>query len=208
MDWTLLAIVDAGFVPEERLEECIAAAARGGATWLQVRAKALATGDLVRYSRVAARAARAVGLPFLINDRADVARVVGADGVHVGAEDLPVSEARRLLGPRALVGATAREAGAARRAEVDGASYLGVGPQFASPTKPSLVPLPEGRVAEIREACALPLVGIGGIDAMSAAIAARRGLDGIAVVSALWRGPSPEDAARRIAREFREGRRS
>ncbi|MFH1682114.1 MAG: thiamine phosphate synthase [Candidatus Eisenbacteria bacterium] len=206
MDWTLLAIVDAAFVPEDTLERSIAAAARGGATWLQIRGKALATGDLLRYARVAARAAREANVPLLINDRVDVALAAGADGVHLGEEDLPVAEARKLLGLGRLIGRTARDPKTARRAETEGADYLGVGPQFGSATKPALVPLPEGRTAEIRRASSLPLVGIGGIDPSNAPVAARRGLDGIAVISALWAGNAPEEAARRLVRGFREGR--
>lgn len=205
MDWTLLAIVDASLVREEELAARIAEVARGGATWLQVRGKGLATGDLVRYAREAVRAARAAGVPVLINDRADVALAVGADGVHLGAEDLPVREARLLLGPDAIIGATARDPETARRAEEAGATYIGVGPQFGSRTKPELAPLPEGRTREIRDAVRIPLVGIGGIGARNAAVAARRGLDGIAVLSALWSSGNPEEAARSAARAFREG---
>jgi thiamine-phosphate pyrophosphorylase len=206
MDFTLLAILDAALLPEGEVEARIAAARRGGATWFQLRAKALATGDLLRYARVALRAARAAGVPLLVNDRVDVALATGADGVHLGAEDLPIADARRLLGAGALVGGTARDPDAARRAEEEGATYLGVGPQFGSRTKPGLRPLPEGRTAEIRRASRLPLIGIGGIDDGNAAICARRGCDGIAVVSALWLSGDPESAARALQREFRRGR--
>ncbi|MFH1278356.1 MAG: thiamine phosphate synthase [Candidatus Eisenbacteria bacterium] len=204
-DPTLLAIVDAAHVPPDRLEEGILRAVRGGVTWIQVRAKDLATAEIIGYARAAGSAARKAGVPFLVNDRADVAILAGADGVHIGADDLPVAEARRLLGPRALIGATARDPGRARRAEADGADYLGVGPQFASPVKPELVPLPEGRSAEIGRAVSLPLVGIGGIHAGNAGRVAARGLQGMAVISALWRSPDPEEAARNLVRAFRRG---
>lgn len=206
MDWTLLAIIDADFVPEDALEASIAAVARGGATWVQVRAKALATGDFVRYARVAARAAKTAGVPFFINDRVDVALAVEADGVHLGEEDLPIAEARKLLGPARRIGRTARDPETARRAEAEGADYLGVGPQFGSRTKPALVPLPVGRTEEIRRAVSLPLVGIGGIGPSNAREAAKRGLDGIAAISALFASGDPEGAARRLVRAFREGR--
>ncbi|MBN1825905.1 MAG: thiamine phosphate synthase [Candidatus Eisenbacteria bacterium] len=206
MDWTLLVIVDGSFVPPEMLDERIAAVARGGATWLQIRVKGLVTGDWIRYVREAGRAARAAGLPFLVNDRADVAALVGARGVHVGRDDLPVRDARRFLGPEAIVGATVRDAEAARRAEREGASYLGVGPQFRTDTKPELTPLPTDRIREIREATALPLVGIGGVDAGRASETAARGMDGMAVVSAVWGAPDPEEAARRLVEEFHGGK--
>lgn len=204
-DPTLLAIVDAAHVPLGRVREFVLAVVRGGSTWVQLRAKGLATAEVIGYARAAGSAARQAGVPFLVNDRADVAILAGADGVHLGAEDLPVAEARRMLGPRALVGATVREPGAARRAEADGADYLGVGPQFGSPSKPELVPLPEGRSTEIARAVSIPLVGIGGIDAGNAGRVAARGLDGIAVISALALSPDPEEAARELARAFRRG---
>jgi thiamine-phosphate pyrophosphorylase len=206
VDPTLLAIVDAAFVPQRDLRLRIAQVARGGATWLQVRAKALATADFIRYARVAAGAARKAGIPFLINDRADIALLVGADGVHLGSTDLPIAEARKLLGAGMWVGATARESEAARRAEEAGATYLGVGPQFASTVKPSLSALPVGRIAEIRRSCRIPLIGIGGVDASRAKEVARRGLDGMAVISALWRTADPEEAARELAAGFRRGK--
>ena len=206
MDYTLLAIVDIAFVPEEEAEKAVVAAARGGATWIQVRAKGLASGLFLRYAREAGRGARRAGIPFLINDRIDLALATGADGVHLGEKDLPAGEAFRLLGPDAKVGITARDRESARKAERDGASYLGVGPQFASPTKPELTPLPEGRSEEIRRSTRLPLVGIGGIDESNAAVAGGRGLDGIAVLSALWRRGDPCGAAAELARAFRNGR--
>jgi len=206
LDWTLLVIVDSAFVPFESIAGKIEAAARGGATWLQIRVKGVATGEWIRYVREAGRAARAAGLPFLVNDRADVAALVGADGVHVGAEDLPVPEARRILGPEAIIGATVRDAGAAIRAEREGASYLGVGPQFRTDVKPELTPLPTDGIREIRAAVRLPLVGIGGIGPGRAAEVAARGMDGMAVVSAVWSAPDPAEAARGLVEEFHRGR--
>jgi len=205
VDWTLLIIVDAAFLPVETIETNVAAAARGGATWLQIRAKGLASGPLFRYVREAGRSARAAGIPFLVNDRADAAALAGARGVHLGREDLPVAEARRLLGPEAVIGATVRDAGDARRAEREGATYLGVGPQFRTETKPELIPLTKERIGEIRGATRLPLVGIGGIRPGRAAEVAARGMDGMAAVSAVWRAPDPEEAARRLVREFNGG---
>jgi len=205
-DPILLAIIDASVVPEADVSDRIAAAGRGGATWLQIRAKDLATGDFVRYVRSAGQAAMRAGLPFLINDRVDIASLVEAAGVHVGGSDLPVTEARALLGEGALVGASARTADRAARAEANGADYIGIGPQFASPTKPELVPLPPGRTAEIRQAVSIPIIGIGGIDDGNAAEAARRGLDGIAVISGIWSSDDTEGSARRLAAAFRSGR--
>lgn len=202
MDYTLLAIVDSGFVTIEEIERRIEEVARGGATWLQIRGKGLATGTLIRYVREAGRAARAVGLPFVVNDRVDVASLTGADGVHVGEHDLPVRDVRRILGPDAIVGATVRDAEAACRAEKDGASCLGVGPLFPSAVKPDLRPLTRETVRAIREATTLPLIGIAGVDRSNAGRAREWGLDGVAVISALWRSADPEESARLLVRGF------
>jgi len=207
LDPTLTAIVDSEFVPIEELSLRIPQAARGGATLLQTRVKRLATAEWLRYVREAERAARGAGVPLIVNDRADLAIVAGAAGVHLGEQDLPVRDARKLLGPGAIIGATARDAGAAAAAEAAGADYLGVGPLFATSTKPDLPVLERGRIGEIRSATNLPLVGIGGIDPEGAAEAARLGLDGIAVISALWKGGDPERAAREFITRFREGKR-
>jgi len=113
---------------------------------------------------------------------------------------------REVLGAEAWIGATARDGEGARLAEEAGASYLGVGPLFPTSVKPSLVPLPEGRIAEIRRCCSLPLVGIGGIDQSRAEEVGRRSLDGMAVISALWAAADPEGEARELVRRFRRGK--
>lgn len=180
---------------------------RAGAGAVQVRVKSLATSDWIRYVRAAGEIVRANDALFLVNDRVDIALVVRADGVHLGVNDLPVREARALLGPGAVIGASARTPEAAVQAERDGADYIGIGPLFASPTKPDLTPLPNGRIDAVRNATRLPLVGIGGIDRDRARKAGALGIDGIAVISALWKSASPAEEAREMVNRFREGRR-
>ncbi len=206
IDLTLMAIVDSSSLSLTELPMKIESVARGGATCLQIRAKRVATAHWIRYVRRAGEASRRAGLPFLVNDRVDLALESKADGVHLGQDDLPVDVAREQLGKRAVIGATAHTLEAAVRAERAGADYIGVGPLFATPTKPKLAPIDRGVFGAIREAISIPLVGIGGVDASRAAEAAQLGLDGVAVISALWRVDRPDEEASEIVRRFREGR--
>ncbi|HCT79767.1 MAG TPA: thiamine phosphate synthase [Micromonosporaceae bacterium] len=135
----------------------------------------------------------ASGVPLLVNDRIDIALAVGADGAHVGAEDLPVAVARRLLGPGKLLGATARDAATARLAVNDGASYVGVGPCYRSSTKDGL-PSPLGPEGVAAVAPFAQVIAIGGVtlDTVPALMAAAA--HGVAVIAAVADAPDPAAA--------------
>ncbi len=171
----------------------VAAGLAAGADTVQVRLPDDAT-DRFAYE-FAARVlglCREYGATCLVNDRLDVALAVGADGGHVGADDLPVAAARRVLGPRALVGATAREPHAARQAVADGASYLGVGPVFATATKADLPePIGPAGVAAVAEAVPVPVIAIGGITAQRVPLLRDTWVYGIAVVGAVSEAADP-----------------
>jgi thiamine-phosphate pyrophosphorylase len=164
-------------------------------------------GEVLAIARavVAAVGGRAL---VLVNDRADLAVLAGADGVHVGAEDLPVAEVRRLVGPDLLVGRTARTLEEARAALANGADHVGFGPIFPSASKPIDLPARglDG-LAALCAALAAPVVAISGIDAGNVAGVARAGAACAAVIGALA-GPveGVEAAAALLAARFREGR--
>jgi thiamine-phosphate pyrophosphorylase len=172
-------------------------ALEGGARFLQFREKEMPTRDLVETAAALLGLAREFGAVLVVNDRVDVALAVGADGVHVGESDLPVAEARRLLGPVAIIGASAATVESARRAEGEGADYLGVGPIYPTGSKADageaigLAP-----IAAIRAAVNLPVLGIGGIGAGNVAEVIRAGAHGVAVISAV---SDAEDMARATA---------
>lgn len=172
---------------------------RAGAPLVQVRAKDV--DDRVRLATAAAvrHAARVVGAVCVVNDRVDIALAADADGVHVGAADLPVAVARRLLGPTAIVGATCRNPDDARRAEAEGASYLGVGPVFATSTKAGL-PEPMGPrgVEAVAAAVAVPVIAISGITADNAAAVLGAGAWGVAVVGAVYGAADPVASLRAL----------
>jgi len=142
-----------------------------------------------------------------VDDRVDVAVAAGADGMHVGQDDLPAADARRLIGPGMLLGVSVATPEEARAALAAGADYVSVSPVFLTPTKPDAehaVGL-EGVALIRRVVASSPLLAIGGIDARNARAVAVAGSDGVAVVSALMRAPDPESAAVTLRREVDAG---
>ncbi|MEV4999605.1 thiamine phosphate synthase [Nocardioides sp. LML1-1-1.1] len=172
------------------------ALAGAGVDGFQVRAKDLTTRDLVALTAAVLAAVRPHGARVLVDDRLDVALAAGADGVHLGADDLAVADARRLA-PGLVVGATCRDRAAVEAAAEAGADYAGFGPLLPTVSKPGL-PAPLG-IAAVREAVGvLPLVAIGGLDAATAAEARAAGAHGVAVIGAIWRQPDPVAAAKEL----------
>lgn len=180
------------------LERLVTAAAAGGATVVQLRDKAAPDGPFLAAAR-RLRAALPAGVAFTINDRVDVALLAAADGVHVGQDDLPAAGVRLLLGPGPWVGVSAETPEEARAAEAAGADYLGVGPVFATSSKPDAGdPQGPALIERIRAATRLPIVAIGGITPENAAEAIRAGADGVAAIGAIFGSPDPEAAAARL----------
>ena len=139
---------------------------------------------------------------FIINDRADLALASGADGVHLGRQDLPLETVRRLVGDL-IIGVSVSHPDEALAAEQGGANYLGVGPVFATPTKADARPVIglEG-LTRVRQVSGLPLVAIGGITAAAVPQAVRSGADGIAVISAVAGADDPEETCRRLLEDI------
>ena len=183
----LHVLVDSLIVAEAALE--------AGAPTLQVRLKNGSDGDRYRLARAIAERCRAAGATCLVNDRADLAVAVDADGVHVGADDLPVRVVRRIVGPGALVGGTAREPAVGERLAAEGADYLGVGPTFATISKTGL-PDPVGvpGVAAVVAAVDVPVIAIGGITAERVEEVLATGAWGVAVIGAVADSPDPHTA--------------
>lgn len=195
----LYLIADTGLVPDERLPAVVAAALRGGVSCVQLRAKAHSTAAQVALARELRAACARAGVPFIVNDRVDVALAAGAEGVHVGhlgQEDLDPADARRLLGPERWVGVSVAGAAEAAAAAARGASYVSAGPMFATATKRDAGPAAgTALLAEVRRATDLPLVAIGGIRPEHAAALYAAGADGLAVGAAILLADDPERAA-------------
>ncbi len=197
----------AGLYVLVRSPEEARAAVAGGARVVQVRMKAVPAGEVLDAARriVGLAAGRAL---VLVNDRADLALLSGADGVHLGDEDLPVAEARRLLGPDLLVGRTTRTLEEARAALRDGADHVGYGPIVPSRTKPLAIP-PRGLegLRGVASALGAPVVAISGIDLSNVADVARAGAACAAVIEAVFGAGDPAANAARLAAAFDAERR-
>ncbi|MGO9829087.1 MAG: thiamine phosphate synthase [Myxococcaceae bacterium] len=179
---------------------------RGGARVLQLRLKRTAGGAALALVRQVTEKAHAAGAVLLVNDRVDWALLAGADGVHLGEEDLPVEEARRLLGRTALVGVTVRNARSARAAQAAGADYVGLGPIFPPRSKQVDAPLlgVEG-LGKVVADSPLPVVAIGGIDVSSIRAVARAGAYAAAVVSDVLGAKDIAQRVQRLQEEFLRG---
>ena len=191
----LYAVPDRAWVGRQTLSEQIEDALRGGVTLVQLREKNLAKEEFVVEAKAVLALCRQYGVPLIINDRLDVALESGADGVHVGIEDAPVSEIRRQAGPDFIIGATAKTVAQARAAQSAGADYLGVGAVFPSPTKRNAIRITSEVLREICGSVSIPAVAIGGITAENAPSLKGCGMAGIAVVSAIFGASDIQQAA-------------
>ncbi len=196
----LYLLADAGLMPPDKLPDVVAAALRGGVTAVQLRAKAATTLELLELARNLNAVCREANVPFMVNDRVDVALAAGADGAHVGhigEEDLSPHDARRLLGPDAIVGVSVGTPQEAHMATGQSASYVSAGPMFATSTKSNAGPAAgEGLLRSVRAATGLPLVVIGGITPYNSAALFAAGADGVCVGAAIVRAADPEAVAR------------
>lgn len=208
VDWSLYVITDAGVIGARSLLEVVEAALRGGATVLQYREKKKTTRSMVEEAVALAAVCRRYGVPFIVNDRIDVALAVEADGVHLGQDDMPLETARRLLGPHRLIGITVHNRKEIEEAQRGGADYLSLAPVFATATKPDhQTPMGVDGLKMLLAEVTRPAVAIGGINAENLAQVVRTGVDGVCVVSAVLGRDDPEDAARTLRSLMDEVRR-
>ena len=200
-DWRLYLVTDRGLARGRPIAGVVEAAVRGGATAVQLREKSCGTRDFVQLGRELKKLLAPFGVPLIINDRVDIALEIGADGVHIGQQDMDYEGARRLLGPGAIIGLSIETIEQARAAVPLDVDYLGVGPVFATATKMDAAPpLGVAALAEIRAITRQTIVAIGGIGLENARQAIDSGADGVAVVSAICAAEDPE----RTARELRQ----
>jgi len=199
----LYVITDTHLIPRDRFVETVEAAVRGGATMVQLREKTTPQEEIVRLGRELLAVTRRYGALLIVNDHPTVAREIGADGVHVGREDPPVSEARAILGPHAIIGASCYgEVARAVDAEHAGADYVAFGTPFPSPTKAKRTDLPLSIFQEVKQRVRVPAFAIGGITLDNVRLVLEAGADGIAVVSGVFGAPDVEAAARALAQLF------
>jgi thiamine-phosphate pyrophosphorylase len=210
LDLRLNAIVDPERAGTHQLADLAARCVRGGATLVQLRDKYSETRALIEEARAIKQALAPFAAPFVVNDRVDVAMAAGADGVHLGQDDMAVEDARRLLGSHAIIGLSIKSVEEAEAARLDLVNYVGSGGVYATLSKQQknapIGPTGLARIIAVlrRRAPDLPVCGIAGIDASNAGEVIAAGADGVAVISALSLVSSPETAAREL-RELVDG---
>jgi thiamine-phosphate pyrophosphorylase len=200
VDIRIYAVLDPARCRGRPLGEMAEAAARGGATLLQYRDKSGSTRSLIERAREIGRALAPFDVPLLINDRIDVALAAGCAGVHVGAEDMPATDARRLLGPESIIGCTVHSAEEADAVQAGGIDYASVGGVFATASKhnPQAPIGLEGVRSLIARLPDLPICAIAGIDQDNAADVIAAVADGIAVISDIFMADDVTAATQRL----------
>ncbi|HEY3289683.1 MAG TPA: thiamine phosphate synthase [Anaerolineae bacterium] len=210
IDYSLYVILDWRVTQGRPLLEVAQAVVRGGATVLQLREKQmLTTRDYVRIATELRAWAREAHVPFIVNDRVDVALEVDADGVHLGPDDLSLKTARQILGPGRIIGVSAGTVDEARAAEQGGADYIGVGAVYATSSKADAgAPIGVDGFRVIAHAVRIPAVAIGGIRSEGTAALISAGAAGVAIISAITSAPDAEQAAREVSEQIRLARRN
>ena len=194
----LYAVTDRAWVGRQTLLQQVESALKGGATCIQLREKELSDQAFFQEALEIKTVCKRYGVPFLINDNIDVAIQCGADGVHVGQGDRKPQEARRLIGPDKILGVSAQTVEQAVEAERSGADYLGVGAVFATTTKLDAKPVSYETLKEICHAVTIPVVAIGGISKRNLLQLSGAGVDGVALVSAIFSAQDIEAECREL----------
>ncbi len=195
LDTTLYLVTDSSYHTEETFLRTVEEALKGGVTLVQLREKERSARDYLRLARRVKEVTDRYQVPLLIDDRVDVAAAADAAGVHVGQSDIPAAEAREILGPDKIVGATAKTVEQAVEAYQQGADYLGVGAIYPTTTKVKTVLTKVSTLEEICRAVPIPVNAIGGLNAGNMDILAGTHIAGICVVSAIMKAETPGKAA-------------
>jgi thiamine-phosphate pyrophosphorylase len=196
-----MLVTDPAYAPNEGWPTFLSGLVEAGVTAVQVRDKHAAGRPLAELVRSIRAVLKPHGVPVLVNDRIDVAWSAGADGVHLGQDDLPLEDARRWLGGDAVIGWSVDDAAQLQHPSIEAATYVAASPVFATPSKSDAgPPLGLDGIRRLRNRYDGWLLGIGGISADNAAEARQAGLDGVAVISAILGAPAPRQAAAALRR--------
>ncbi len=207
VDFRVYLITDRKLAKGGDIVSAVAEALEGGVRAVQLREKDLGGRELFRLAEAMRRLTARYGARLLVNDRVDVAYAAGADGVHLGGGSIPVAEARRLLGPRALIGRSTHDGAELSAAESDGADFATFGPVYGTPSKARYGP-PVG-VAALAAACAaakIPVFALGGVGPANMTETLKAGAFGIALISAVVAAADPRAAALELTARFAPGR--
>ena len=203
-DSSLYFITDSTNYSEEEFLYRVEQALKGGVTLLQLREKEKSTREYIELAEKVHELAKRYHVPLIIDDRVDVALAVDAEGVHVGASDMPVATARKLMGGNKIVGATAKTVPWAKEAYEQGADYLGVGAIYPTTTKVKTVLTSTDTLHDICNAVTIPVNAIGGLNKDNIDVLSGIPIAGICVVSAIMKAENPETAAEELKVKARE----
>lgn len=194
----LYAVTDRAWVGKQTLYQQVEAALKGGVTCVQLREKELDEAAFLQEARDICALCRQYGVPFIVNDNVDIAAACGADGVHVGQEDMGAEEARRRVGENMILGVSVHTVEEARQAVRDGADYLGLGAVFPTGTKTDVDVMPGVTRQAICTAADVPIVAIGGLNRDNILQLSGSKVDGAALVSAIFGAEDIEGACREL----------
>ena len=204
IDYSIYLITDHDCLKGRDFLQCIEAALLGGVTLVQLREKSVTGRPFLERAMAVKSLCGKYNVPLLINDRIDIALACKAQGVHLGQEDIPLAAARELLGDKAIIGISAHNLEEARLAELEGADYLGVGAVFPTSTKEDASEVGLERLKQIRTMTKLPLVGIGGVNALNYAKVLAAGAQGAAIISGILGADDIESEVRKIKKILSE----
>ena len=194
----LYAVTDRAWVGRQTLPQQVEAALKGGATCVQLREKHLDDADMLAEAKTISALCRAYHVPFILNDNVPLAKLCGADGVHVGQEDMAAAQVRQRVGDEMMIGVSVHSVEEALEAVRHGADCLGVGAAFSTHTKADVDVLPEGMMKAICDAVDIPVVAIGGIHKENLLRLKGTGVNGVALVSAIFGAEDIEAECREL----------
>lgn len=192
----LYAVTDSTWLKERTLPEVVEEALEGGATFIQIREKHLEYDEFVALAKEVKMVTDRYHVPYVINDEVGIAKLIDADGVHLGQNDEELAKAREILGPDKIIGVSAHNVEEAVAAEKNGADYLGVGAVFNTSTKTDVTDMSRETLRAICDAVSIPVVAIGGIKADNILELEGSHIDGVAVVSAIFAAEDIKEAAK------------
>ena len=194
-DTSLYLVTDRSGMGDCEFDSKIRSAVEGGCTMVQLREKNINSYLMYQRALSIKKITDEYHIPLIINDRLDIMLAVGADGVHLGQQDIPVKIVRRLIGKDKIIGVSAHCPEEAEKAERDGADYLGVGAIFPTETKKDIIITPVDVLREIKETVSVPVVAIGGINQNNINTLKGSHVDGVAVISAIMKSKDPKGSA-------------
>ncbi len=185
IDYSIYLVTDRNLIKDKTLTEAVEEAIKGGATIVQLREKEATSREFYEVALKVKEITKKYNVPLIINDRIDIAMLVDADGLHIGQKDIPLIEARKIIGKNKIIGLSASNLEEAVQGEKEGADYLGVGAVFPTSTKKDAEDCNLKKLIQIKQKTNIPIVAIGGINKSNVGSVSKTGIEGAAMISAI-----------------------